>query len=457
MDKLLNHRSDSFGSAKVKENFLMDMVRSAQELKVDLECPVCLSLPEDGHIYQCENGHIVCNNCHQRLKRCPQCRKVLGDHPNGFAAKLLNQLLRLEKEAHLAPQLVGAPSQTPRPNLGEDEQHQEAPETAKDIREDPKVPEEFPDKLYQSMLQLRSTVQCCGCLKMPRESPVYQCEDGDTFCNSCKVNDFARCPKCKASLGRNLLLEKFLRSFPEQCPFGCPATSEPIPEESHLKTCCLRETTNPSGASWVESKSLFVLTDMLGKLASDTYWDAVLQHLKLCSSDLSCPATAEEPCPYLPGKVSANKATRWWNKKKSRVIHLLSSCKHQRLLKLRDGQCVHSQDPKIQHQWRHFAGELTSWFLQQLDAFQDYLLTRKLFSSRMIYRYYKVLRHRLVDTLESNILSQEQEEEIKEKMDFLGNCVGLYCFAAMPQHTLADLFSRCPELIKTNAGLYAMP
>jgi len=66
--------------------------RLSQELsslKLCLECPVCLSLPDSTPIYQCENGHILCKSCHQSLDICPQCRKPLGLNRSLMAERLL--------------------------------------------------------------------------------------------------------------------------------------------------------------------------------------------------------------------------------------------------------------------------------------------------------------------------------------------------------------------------------
>ena len=45
--------------------------------KKDLECPVCLELPDSLPIYQCLQGHIICNSCQANLKNCPVCRVAL--------------------------------------------------------------------------------------------------------------------------------------------------------------------------------------------------------------------------------------------------------------------------------------------------------------------------------------------------------------------------------------------
>jgi hypothetical protein len=33
---------------------------SFEELNDLLECPVCLETPTSGHVFQCQNGHLVC-------------------------------------------------------------------------------------------------------------------------------------------------------------------------------------------------------------------------------------------------------------------------------------------------------------------------------------------------------------------------------------------------------------
>jgi E3 ubiquitin-protein ligase SIAH1 len=59
-------------------------------LKEHLECPVCLELPKSPPIYQCPNGHIICNICHKELKLCPQCREPLGKYRCRIAEELMD-------------------------------------------------------------------------------------------------------------------------------------------------------------------------------------------------------------------------------------------------------------------------------------------------------------------------------------------------------------------------------
>ena len=67
-------------------NFVMISTTATQtqslptaELLDVLECPVCKILPRTTPIYQCENGHIYCNECKPNLRTCAVCRVTLGD------------------------------------------------------------------------------------------------------------------------------------------------------------------------------------------------------------------------------------------------------------------------------------------------------------------------------------------------------------------------------------------
>jgi len=56
----------------------------------ELECPICFELSRPP-IYQCPEGHIICNNCRPRVSRCPVCRFVFQGMPdirNRFIEKL---------------------------------------------------------------------------------------------------------------------------------------------------------------------------------------------------------------------------------------------------------------------------------------------------------------------------------------------------------------------------------
>ncbi|CAL8133601.1 unnamed protein product [Orchesella dallaii] len=46
--------------------------------KTYMECPICFEILT-APIYQCQNGHIICNNCINRIQFCGECRIPLGD------------------------------------------------------------------------------------------------------------------------------------------------------------------------------------------------------------------------------------------------------------------------------------------------------------------------------------------------------------------------------------------
>ena len=50
---------------------------SVAGLKRALECPVCFETPKAGPLYQCENGHILCSGCIEKVQECHQCRAKL--------------------------------------------------------------------------------------------------------------------------------------------------------------------------------------------------------------------------------------------------------------------------------------------------------------------------------------------------------------------------------------------
>ena len=51
---------------------------SLNDIEDVLECVICLEFPRTTPIYQCDNGHVLCNTCHGRVTDCPTCRGRLG-------------------------------------------------------------------------------------------------------------------------------------------------------------------------------------------------------------------------------------------------------------------------------------------------------------------------------------------------------------------------------------------
>ena len=49
------------------------------------ECPVCVNDIEPGdNVHQCSKGHLMCENCASRVKRCPECRGEVVGRAFGF-------------------------------------------------------------------------------------------------------------------------------------------------------------------------------------------------------------------------------------------------------------------------------------------------------------------------------------------------------------------------------------
>ena len=67
-------------------------IQSSEELRDDLECPVCLQIPKSVPIYQCEAGHIHCKKCHPQLQDCPVCRGPIGNMRSLMTEKIIAKL-----------------------------------------------------------------------------------------------------------------------------------------------------------------------------------------------------------------------------------------------------------------------------------------------------------------------------------------------------------------------------
>eukprot|EP01084_Bolivina_argentea_P309110 534637_1 len=64
-----NHNHNEFNQPPNKKRKLSPKLDARE-----YECPVCMELPE-GHIIQCQNGHIICTECYYELDnlQCPTC------------------------------------------------------------------------------------------------------------------------------------------------------------------------------------------------------------------------------------------------------------------------------------------------------------------------------------------------------------------------------------------------
>ena len=47
-------------------------------------------MPRNPPVYQCDRGHMLCNECHGKLNNCPVCRVPLGKTRSLITEKVLN-------------------------------------------------------------------------------------------------------------------------------------------------------------------------------------------------------------------------------------------------------------------------------------------------------------------------------------------------------------------------------
>ena len=62
------------------------------DLLTMLECPICLDVAVRPPIYQCPEGHLLCEDCNARLVDCPQCGHALMNSRNRTAEELAEKL-----------------------------------------------------------------------------------------------------------------------------------------------------------------------------------------------------------------------------------------------------------------------------------------------------------------------------------------------------------------------------
>ena len=106
IDQMTDFKFDIFGTqflaiCKKYINFSKDTEsskrsrNSVESIKDVIEgCPVCLNICRSKTLYQCENGHVVCDQCYPRLtsKDCPTCRNEMFKTRNLVSEKLLERL-----------------------------------------------------------------------------------------------------------------------------------------------------------------------------------------------------------------------------------------------------------------------------------------------------------------------------------------------------------------------------
>lgn len=55
-----------------------DLRKVIKEVKANLECKICFN-DMSGKIYQCVNGHVICDDCKSKCKSCPYCKETISN------------------------------------------------------------------------------------------------------------------------------------------------------------------------------------------------------------------------------------------------------------------------------------------------------------------------------------------------------------------------------------------
>ena len=51
------------------------------DLESRLECPICSEIPDKIKIFACKNSHSICERCHGKITKCPECQGSYDDPP----------------------------------------------------------------------------------------------------------------------------------------------------------------------------------------------------------------------------------------------------------------------------------------------------------------------------------------------------------------------------------------
>ena len=65
--------------------------KKIEDMKKEIECPICLEVPREGPVFSCPNGHLVCKNC--KGESCPTCREVMGNNKSLVAVAIIERIL----------------------------------------------------------------------------------------------------------------------------------------------------------------------------------------------------------------------------------------------------------------------------------------------------------------------------------------------------------------------------
>lgn len=63
-----------------------------RELQESVMCPVCLSIPRQPPVPCCQNGHVICSKCKERVEVCPTCRVTMTNCVSQVAATIIQRI-----------------------------------------------------------------------------------------------------------------------------------------------------------------------------------------------------------------------------------------------------------------------------------------------------------------------------------------------------------------------------
>merc|ERR1719474_2381091 len=63
-----------------------------RELQESVMCPVCLSIPRQPPVPCCQNGHVICSKCKDKVEVCPTCRVSMTNCVSQVAATIIQKI-----------------------------------------------------------------------------------------------------------------------------------------------------------------------------------------------------------------------------------------------------------------------------------------------------------------------------------------------------------------------------
>ena len=70
---------------RASPSFLRFLDRQIEDVERELECPVCFEIASQAPIFKCEEDHLICCKCREKVSCCPVCRV---EYPEGGGKRL---------------------------------------------------------------------------------------------------------------------------------------------------------------------------------------------------------------------------------------------------------------------------------------------------------------------------------------------------------------------------------